>query len=194
MFFVFRGFLLRPGIVRGSCGLATRCAQGSEARGLIGSRAKTSAAREHSKHKCTTMTLYCWGAGDPFTRTPTMTHNKDPNRWWIRRALAVGIERRKILETYFCFSISATRTREIHHLLGSLRRVIAGVLVKGPPGPQQYRVFVVQLCLAVWPRRAPLAAGMGWSRHQARWAPAVGAVRILSTIVLRAGARGSYRP
>ena len=56
-------------------------------------------------------------------------------------------------------------------------RVIVGVLVKGPPGPQQYRVLVVQLCLAVWPRRAPLAAGMGWSRHQVRWAPAVGAVR-----------------
>ena len=35
----------------------------------------------------------------------------------------------------------------------------------------------MHLCLAVWPRRAPLAAGMGWSRHQARWAPAVGAVR-----------------
>ena len=104
MFFVFRGFLLRPGVVRGSCGLATRCAQGSEARGLIGSRAKTSAAREHSRHKCTTMTLYCPGAGDPFPRTPTMTHHKDPNRWWIRRVLAVGIERRKILENHFQLS------------------------------------------------------------------------------------------
>ena len=93
----------RPGIVRGSCGLATRCAQGSEARGLIGSRAKTPAAHEHSRHKCTTMTLYCWGPGDPFTRTPTMTHNNDPNRWWTRRVLALGIERSKILKRFFLF-------------------------------------------------------------------------------------------
>ena len=47
----------------------------------------------------------------------------------------------------FLFSTSAARTRRIHHLLGSLLWVIVGVLVKGSPGPQQYRVIVVHLCL-----------------------------------------------
>ena len=107
----------------------------------------------------------------------------------------MGVESRKVLKRYLYSSISAARTQRFHHLLGSLLRVIVGVLVKRPPGPQQYRVIVVHLCLAVWPRRAPLAAGMGWSRHQARWAPAVGAVRNplrggnVSYLVLIGGAR-----
>ena len=42
-------------------------------------------------------------------------------------------------------SIPKARTRRVHHLLGPLLWVIVGVLVKGSPGPQQYRVIVVHL-------------------------------------------------
>ena len=68
----------RRGIVCGSRGLAARCSHGSRARGLLGSRTKTSAAHERPRRKCTTRTLYCGGPDDLFTRTPTMTPQQGP--------------------------------------------------------------------------------------------------------------------
>ena len=56
-----------------------------------------------ARHKCTTRTLYCGGPGDLFTRTPTMTPNKDPNRWYIRRALAAVIDERNSRKGIFSF-------------------------------------------------------------------------------------------
>ena len=85
----------RPKMARGSPYLRSKkWTYGSKACGLLGSRAKTSAAHEHTKHKCATMTVYRRGPGDLCTRTPTMTPNNDPNRWWIRRVLAADLEKK----------------------------------------------------------------------------------------------------